>query len=169
MFGIKPQRAVVAGLAILILTTLLAGWWLTPLVKVERKKRLVNAGDEPVMLLWNGASDAVIKKSVDSSNRHVDQISGLGDALLFHVVAERRHSLVKWLLEEKDANPNGTPGSSPLAQAIREGDVKMVRILLEHGADPRHDPGHGITPMWLARHSAENDRILTILKAWESP
>lgn len=68
----------------------------------------------------------------------------LADATAFVAVALRQ-------LDEAD---------TPLRRAIRAGDVKRVRQLLDSGADPHwvSDDGYNSSPFWLACKSEELDR-----------
>uniref|UniRef100_A0A8I6XF23 Potassium channel n=1 Tax=Hordeum vulgare subsp. vulgare TaxID=112509 RepID=A0A8I6XF23_HORVV len=45
-------------------------------------------------------------------------------------------------------------GTTPLHRAVLDGNARMVRVLLEHGADPDRGDARGLTPMALAdRHA----------------
>ncbi|GAA5827061.1 hypothetical protein JCM5353_001856 [Sporobolomyces roseus] len=47
----------------------------------------------------------------------------------------RHYTLIQYLLEEYQASPNSHTGY-PLARAVFAGDLKMIQLLLKHGADP---------------------------------
>jgi ankyrin repeat protein len=51
-------------------------------------------------------------------------------------------------------------GTTPLLRAAKTGDAKVVRLLLEHGADPRAAVGRGVTSILLAASvgTSESDR-----------
>jgi ankyrin repeat protein len=47
----------------------------------------------------------------------------------------------QWLLEE---------GATPFLRAAQSGDVELLKLLLEHGADPAIPTEHGVTPLMVA-------------------
>jgi ankyrin repeat protein len=80
------------------------------------------------------------------------------DAVLMAAVDHRRHELVRWLLGQ-GANANArTPDLSrqtALHNAAWNGDLAMVQLLVEHGADLRaRDGEHDNTPRGWAETSA---------------
>jgi ankyrin repeat protein len=50
-------------------------------------------------------------------------------------------------------------GNTPLWRAVfcSQGEVATIRLLLEAGADPDRDNGHGMSPRMLAGHIANHD------------
>ena len=47
----------------------------------------------------------------------------------------------QWLLEE---------GATPFLRAAQSGDIVLMKLLLEHGADPSIPTDHGVTPLMVA-------------------
>ncbi|KAF7002052.1 hypothetical protein CFC21_017592 [Triticum aestivum] len=48
-------------------------------------------------------------------------------------------------------------GTTPLHRAVLDGNARMVRVLLEHGADPDREDARGLTPTALADRHAHAD------------
>jgi hypothetical protein len=100
-------------------------------------------------------------------------------AVLLGAVDFGHHDLVEWLLASgADANARSTRGSggTALHSAAWEGDLRMARILVAHGADPRAlDDEHHNTPAGWARVCARmnsNSRCLDVagyLDSLDSP
>jgi len=141
--------------------------YMRPTVHYDKQYELVDVNDDVIELLYDGASDSVFKRAVEDSSKRVDNIYGLNGSLLWYAVHHNRYSLAKWLVQEKGADPNGGRGSSPLAEAARQGNDKMVQLLLSHGGNPVHEFRDGISAEWIARHH-EKEEIIQIFKRWET-
>ena len=84
--------------------------------------------------------------------------------------AEKGHEeIVKFLLENTDINVNltNTVGWTALIEAIilNDGGEKMqriIRMLLEHGADPRMTDEWGVPPVELARRKGYMEIVAII-------
>jgi Ankyrin repeats (3 copies) len=62
------------------------------------------------------------------------------------------------LLVAAGFNPNGNGDPTPLHLAAFGGDLELVRLLVEVGADPtRRDPTHSSTPLGWAEHAGADD------------
>lgn len=72
------------------------------------------------------------------------------DAVLLAAIDGRHHDLVRWLLSmgaDANARAAGQSGQSALHNAAWTGDLDMVRLLVEHGADLHaRDAEHNATP-----------------------
>jgi hypothetical protein len=80
-------------------------------------------------------------------------------AVLHGAVDLRHHALVLWLLGQ-GADPNarigGEADQTPLHSAAWNGDLRMTRLLLDHGADPQaRDRQYDSTPAGWAETSIE--------------
>jgi ankyrin repeat protein len=91
------------------------------------------------------------------------------DAVLTGAADFGHHDLAQWLLTQgADANARSAQGSrgTALHSAAWEGDLRMARILIAHGADPRAlDAEHRNTPAGWARVAAQitgNPRCLDV-------
>ena len=66
------------------------------------------------------------------------------------------------------ADPNGKPGKPPIWQAAQSGDLKAVKILLAHKADPNIESRLG-TPMTAAVYSDRPEVVRTLIQAGANP
>ena len=90
----------------------------------------------PILLLHTGGTTDEIRDAVIRSGKPVDEISVLGGTLLAWAVAYERREVVEWLLQQ-GASPDGIhPSWRPLAGAMGNDDIEMIRLLMQHGADP---------------------------------
>ena len=83
---------------------------------------------------------------------------------MFTAVQERDCQKVKELirLDPRMVDARSVYGSSPLHWAVEIGDVMMVKMLLECGADVNRKTTDGTTPMMIAAHSG-NFEIVEML------
>ena len=73
------------------------------------------------------------------------------------------------VLIELGFDVNVRPRTAPLHEAAMRGDVAVIRLLLEHGADPNiHDTGYDATPAGWAEHHRQPD-AQRLLEALEQP
>lgn len=75
-------------------------------------------------------------------------------------VEDGRFAIAKWLLEN-DINEadESRLRVTPLYSAVRDGDSAMVKLLLDHGADPLHDRSEKCflhTPWWTSLRGVKN-------------
>lgn len=163
----RPSRGewfAVVAVAMLAFGLIVAWVCFGPRISITERQELVGPDDPAIALLARDAPLAEIKTAVQESGKHVDQISWRGESLLYHAVLEKRIDVARWVIEE-GANRNGLHRARvPLARAIRQQDVAMVRLLVRSGADPDFDMGYDITPREIAK-SVGNAEILSALPA----
>ncbi|CAN9398621.1 unnamed protein product [Alternaria alternata] len=119
----------------------------TPLMFAVKAKRL----DMVQLLVEHGA---------DVNKRHDEQTAtALQTALQTAMSQESRRAMVEWLVD-KGADVNlRTPESSPLFDACLEGDVDMVRLLLDKGAKVNDV----CNSLWTPLHGAFKSAAVTSL------
>lgn len=72
---------------------------------------------------------------------------------LFNAIIKLRLHMVESLLKTTDVNIRNSEGNTPLMAAASTGDLRMIRMLLGKGADPRILNNLGETPAQVAvRH-----------------
>lgn len=94
----------------------------------------VNSGDESTLA-------QLISNSPGSKNSEFQRETNLVPFTpLLRAVSIGSHAMALYLLE-KGANPDlaNVGGTTPLRLAAENGDLVMVRLLLDHGADPAAD------------------------------
>ena len=63
---------------------------------------------------------------------------------MFSAIIERRFNAAKILLQAGvDVNKGDKHNTSPLYAAAQDGELELVNLLLEHGADPHHATNEG--------------------------
>ena len=130
-----------------------------PYIEIGSRGSLSNEVDPAIALLRDGGRLSEIQHQVGERGLHVDDISWRG---ISFAVEASREDVFKWALEQ-GADPDGIGiGSSPLVLAIRSQNMSMIRLLLDHGADPGRDIGFGGTPLSVAR-SKGYDSIVELL------
>jgi ankyrin repeat protein len=84
--------------------------------------------------------------------------------------AERRPDVVRLLIDRgSPVDGRGSPTAhTPLHEAAYNGDVALVRLLLERGADPSLRTGEGQTPLEIATQQGRHE-IVGMLAAVASP
>jgi ankyrin repeat protein len=62
------------------------------------------------------------------------------------------------LLIELGFDVNARPRTAPLHEAAMRGNIPIIRLLVEHGADPNvHDTGYNATPAGWAEHHGQTE------------
>ena len=124
--------------------------------------RCQERGEKAITLLLRGRPLEEIQKAVAESGKSVDGIPWLDGSLLYWAALDTRMDVAEWLLA-KGVNPTGTnPSMQPLAAAIAEQDLPMVKFLVKSAADPDLWPKGGISPRELA-YEIRNREILAAL------
>lgn len=112
---------------------------------------------EWLMLMYRGASDASIKRAIQSTNSHPDQLAEGDGTALYYAVSFERKEVVSWLLNQ-GASPDGAGlPRVPLVCAVENEDIECTRILLKHGADPDINGVEGVTARDLAEASGNRE------------
>jgi hypothetical protein len=94
-----------------------------------------------------------------------DAITRRPEAIL-HATELRRPEAIR-LLAELGFDVNVWARITPLHQAAYDGDIEVVRTLLDVGADPTlRDPGFNAIPLGWAEH-ARRDEVIALLRALE--
>ncbi|MHC4561413.1 MAG: ankyrin repeat domain-containing protein [Planctomycetota bacterium] len=93
----------------------------------------------------------------------------MNDAVLGAVNSGKTDILELLLRQGADVNArralgDGGRGLTPLHEAARYGDVKIVRFLLAHGADVNAEAGDGVTPLCIAAGAGYGDAARTLIE-----
>jgi hypothetical protein len=142
MEHIKSNHYVFVIFIILAVTILIAGVYFRPFVHFSITHELTGPENPEVWsLLEKGAPLEDIQHAVRSTDKPIEHIVWVGGSILECSIEENRSDVVLWLLNE-GANPDGVYSrGGPLRVAIHNKDEDMVRLLLEHGADPNAGKG----------------------------
>ena len=103
--------------------------------------------------------DGLVAALIKTKSSDINQVDSRRYTPLMCAVQSRNHGAVKLLLtcDGIDTDkPDNTYGRTPLWWATTFGDVEMVRILTQAGADPNKEANDGSTPFMIA--SRTNDR-----------
>lgn len=110
---------------------------------------MVFAGDLNVTLFVKNSTDKEIRQYIHADPEQINkQFEPSNETILITAVIDDRYDLVTFLLKE-GANPNLTTvaGGSPLSFSAGMGNYKMVKLLLEFGADPLIKANGRILPL----------------------
>lgn len=104
-----------------------------------------------VYLQHEGALLALVKQGANIHMRYTSNRGTVDLGTLLHIACHKRfHKLVELLLQKKmDVNEQNTRLMTPMHFAAQAGDVRMVRLLLNHGADPSKKDQNGSTALSL--------------------
>lgn len=118
---------------------------------------LTRNGDEGIELATEQYSE-----DINLNRRFFNK--GNGGITCLHVISQNDMPLAAAFLLERGADPNiaDVRGTIPLHHSVRRGDLRVSRLFLEHGADPKRLNGKGETPISLAEAS-QNDKMLLLL------
>lgn len=113
---------------------------------------------------------AVIDRRVDDAIRMAERLPGginttapSGETALLYAVLENDPAGVAALLAA-GADPNGGPNRSPLHPATRDPSGRLLKMLLDAGADPNL-PYNKETPLWEAALVDARDNAMTLIAA----
>jgi ankyrin repeat protein len=88
-------------------------------------------------------------------------------AMLVYAAIWRNYGMLRWLLE-RDVSPDsrmGKNGNTPLMQAAADGDIRVIKILLEFGADPNAVNSNSENPLGFAITWQQPDAIRLLVAA----
>ena len=108
-----------------------------------------------------------VKETVRRDSSSVDSKSGsLGFTALHLTTINGDEELTEFLIEGGNANVNARDngGFSPLHHAASNGHSRIVKILLEHGADIDAENKNGKTPLQYARKNAWEEIVRILLE-----
>jgi ankyrin repeat protein/ketosteroid isomerase-like protein len=123
--------------------------------------------------------DALIAAAMAGDRQTVDRLLAADPGLRGRAIERRPDLLVRAaeqdklgavaLLIELGFDVNARPGCAPLHEAAMRGNLEMIRLLLDHGADPNiHDTGYDATPAGWAEHFGHTE-ARQLLAALERP
>jgi hypothetical protein len=128
-----------------------------------------DAVDELVAAAMAGDRDTVSRLlAADPGLRH-RAVERRPDQLV-RAAEQRRYDAVA-LLIELGFDVNARPRTTPLHEAAMRGDIPMIRLLLDHGADPNvRDTAYDATPAGWAEHHGQREaqRLLEALGRQEN-
>lgn len=132
----------------------------------ERDEWLLS-GQSPVAAREARPYDPLEFERIRMSGNDVEPVFAQGPELKLIAATERNDREAVEKLLAQGVNPNrtdGRRGKRALVSAVRHGNVEMVRILLDAGADPDL-PGRGFTPLVLAAFSGQTQIAHLLLRA----
>jgi Ankyrin repeats (3 copies) len=126
------------------------------------------------MLVDAGASgkrddvDTLVMRAMDGDRDAVDRILAADPGLRERAIERHRDQLVRAaernsleavaLLIELGFDVNAVNRTAPLHEAAMRGNMRIIRLLLEHGADPNvRDVGYKATPAGWAEHHGQRE------------
>jgi len=112
-------------------------------------------------------NEPIVVKLLQDNISHVSQRNDDGQ-MLIHVAAEfRKHSVVRWLIEEGgvDANVSDAIGWKPLHYAAKGGNRETFFYLLnQHGVDINIATPSGWTPIWILTRNGWTDLACDVVR-----
>lgn len=113
---------------------------------------------------WTPMRLAVENSSLDTIKRlaglgvDIHQVNRYGETLLF--IAPKQVEVFKYLIDcEVEIDWRDNWGNTALHIHANDGNIDLVRILLEHGADVNARNGFGATPLHSALRGGDNENI----------
>ena len=99
----------------------------------------------------------LIGKGIELDSWSLGECTGIRDQ-------EQRMEIVSLLIKKgAEVNASGSTGSTALHKAAAAGDLDLVRLLLENGADPMRQDDAGNTPLDFAQ-KYDNPQVAALLK-----
>lgn len=133
---------------------------------------LVNAGaswehdqvDELIATAMSGNRTAVERLLANDPGLRGRSIERCPEQLVRAAEQDSYEAVV--LLIELGFDVNARSRTAPLHEAAMRGNVPVIRLLLDHGADPNiHDTGYDATPAGWAEHHGQHDAQQLLLEA----
>jgi len=110
--------------------------------------------------------DALVAALIETKRCDINQVDSRGHTPLMYAVMRKNHQTAKLLLTCDGVDPDKSEhmfGDTPLRWAIERGDVEMVRLLTQGGANPYKENDDGQTPLMLAS-SLRNRQMVALLQ-----
>jgi ankyrin repeat protein len=112
--------------------------------------------DELIAAAMAGDRDALNRRLAADPGLRERAIERCPDQLVRAAGQDSREAVT--LLIELGFDVNARPRTAPLHEAALRGDIPMIRLLLDHGADPNmHDTGYDSTPAGWAEHHGQHE------------
>ncbi len=89
---------------------------------------------------------------------------GAGETSIEIALMEDDSSLAELLVKAIDLNKLNYSGDTPLHYAVRRHNLKMIEILVAHGADVDKQDADGDTPLYIAEHYIKDANMVEILQ-----
>ena len=92
---------------------------------------------------------ALVARLIETKNCDINQVDSISYTPLMRAVTGQNHEAVRLLLTCEGIDPDKatSDGQTPLLSACSYGDVEMVRLLIEGGANPYKAGSDGKTPL----------------------
>jgi ketosteroid isomerase-like protein len=125
------------------------------------------------------AVDELVATAMAGDRDSVDRLLAADPGLRRRAIERRPDQLVRAagqdsyeavaLLIELGFDVNARPRTAPLHEAAMRGNIRVIKLLLDHGADPNsHDTGYDATPAGWAEHHGQRE-AQQLLDALEQP
>lgn len=112
-----------------------------------------------------------VRRAVEKAGVDVNYVDPKGRTPLMMAAYRGRPKVVRYLLkQEANVNPHGEQGSPPLVAAVGgAAELEIIRMLLDHGADPTLTSPEGKTALDMAnavkpRNPEHFNEIIKLLK-----
>jgi len=106
--------------------------------------------------------DGLVATLIKTKSGDINQVDSRSYTPLMCAVCHGNHGAVKLLLTCDGVDPDKPEnilGQTPLWWATAFGDVEMVRLLTQAGADPHKEVGNGSTPFMMASGSGDMRKL----------
>ena len=110
--------------------------------------------------------DGLVAALIKAKSGDINKLDSRGYTPLMYAVMRNNHGAAKLLLTCDGIDPDKSENmfrGTPLRRAIEHGDVEMVRLLTQGGANPYKEDNNGETPLMLAS-SLQNRQMVALLQ-----
>ncbi len=134
--------------------------------KADQARELLQK--DPEAVAHDPLRDALLTDTIQMLRRKVREAAAKGgEPAARHaerIIAEHRDLVETLTARGADVNKGGAAGLPPLAAAVQMEHPALARLLLEKGANPRADAGHGKTVLQLAEGSPAGTEMVELLR-----